>query len=68
MADDEVIDPDVDDPDSEYMNSTMNVTCTLDVLNVSTNRSVHVRVQQIGVDASIQTDVAVPDRPKYESK
>ena len=32
------------------------------------NRSGHVRVQQIGVDASVQTDAAVPDRPKLRVK
>ena len=46
-----VIDPDVDDPNSEYMNSTQQGTS--DVLNVSTNRSRHVRVQQIRVNANV---------------
>ena len=49
------------DPDCQYMNSTMNDSNT----SVSTG---HVRVQNIGVDASVQTDAAVSDRPKLRIK
>ena len=69
MDDDEIIDLEVDHADvNEYLNSTMNVSAASNHLNVSTNRSRHVRVQQIGVDASVQTDAAVPDRPKLRVK
>ena len=64
MDDDEIIDLQVDYADvNEYLNSTMNVPAASNHLNVSTNRSRHVRVQQIGLDASVQTDAAVHCRP-----
>ena len=68
MADDEEMDPGVEDSDSEYMNSTLNETGTSGTLNVSTNRSGHVCVHKIGDDDSIQTDAAMPDRPKLRVK
>ena len=65
MADDDTIR--VDSDDDEY-NSSMNTSCTSQTLNVRMNRSGYTRKKHIGVDAAIQSDPAVPDRPKLSEK
>ena len=45
-------------------NSSLNDSISLNIGSVSLNRSGHARVLQSGIDISIQTDPAVPDRPK----
>ena len=53
--------------DEEYMDAGINTSVgTSDTPDVSMNRSGQIRKQHqhIGVDAFIQTDPAVPDRPR----
>ena len=67
MADEEIVDNDKNDSDSEFMNSTI-IDGSFTSNNVSLNRSIHLRNQNIGTDVSIQTDIVMPDRPKLGTK